>query len=305
MYCSTRHQAADRAVHKSACTTIKEAGLAYQKAEQQLRDEEGDSVFKDGLPRFWTIQTTRPYMRARFAYAQSFLLVHTTRAVEAALTHLLDMLRLCHKDSLGVRDLVPALYLRLGQDQEAYDFCKWWLTTGKDGDHDWGQKEKLFLDLKDQDVFEDPKVFVDEATSSLSFAVAVTLIKIRLLIDVRALQRAKQVAAPKLPSEIHDQDLVPAVSSIVKRQRKVLELEDQMLNIMMLRKHVRQLFEAVRESSEHLWPALVRSTSDGRVQPMLYGLGNEDQMQVALTCNYSAWAETEGAIRVIDELLQS
>jgi hypothetical protein len=29
---------------------------------------------------------------------------------------------------MGVRDLIPALYIRLDQDQECYDFLKWWLT---------------------------------------------------------------------------------------------------------------------------------------------------------------------------------
>jgi hypothetical protein len=33
----------------------------------------------------------------------------------------MDMLRLCRRDTLEVRDHNPALFLRLGKDQECYD----------------------------------------------------------------------------------------------------------------------------------------------------------------------------------------
>ena len=57
-------------------------------------------------------------------------------AVEAAHDHVMDILRLNHSDNMGVRDMVPSLKLRLGRDQECYDFCKWWATTGQEGDYD-------------------------------------------------------------------------------------------------------------------------------------------------------------------------
>ena len=62
----------------------------------------------------------------------ALLKIKTNAALLAAHAHLMDMLRLCWGDNMGVRDLVPALKLRLGKDQDCHDFCKWWATTGEE-----------------------------------------------------------------------------------------------------------------------------------------------------------------------------
>ena len=64
---------------------------------------------------------------------------------EAALSHLLDMLRLCRGDNMGVRDVVPGLFLQLGRDQEYYHFLKWWAATGQYVDYDWGDMDEPYL----------------------------------------------------------------------------------------------------------------------------------------------------------------
>ncbi|KAF4997648.1 hypothetical protein FGRMN_3680 [Fusarium graminum] len=56
-------------------------------------------------------------MPARFDYISAILNVRIGEAVEVALQHSLDMIRLCRADNLGVRSLIPALNLRLGRDQ--------------------------------------------------------------------------------------------------------------------------------------------------------------------------------------------
>lgn len=298
MYCGKEHQHVDRPAHRSVCSTIKLLNLAYKHAERRLREEKGDDVFTNGPPHFWAIHETRPYLRARFALVEALLLVNTEEAVETALHHLLAMLRLCHSDKMRGRYLVPALYLRLRRDQEAYDFCKWWVTTAQEESYDWGNKSNRYLDVQDSDPFEDPKAFICEASASVSFTVSVTLIKVRLLIDLQALQRDKQVALPKLPSEITDQALVYCTSSIVKAQRKMLEVDDQTLNMTMLRRQIRQLFEAVTDSDERFWPAIVGGGSN--VEAMVHGSGDTG----VLKYNYNAWAETKGAIDVVEELLE-
>jgi hypothetical protein len=313
LYCGKEHQHEHRPAHKEACSKIKKSNLEYQEAERKLREEEGDDIFKDGPPHFWSIHETKPYMQARFALVEACLLVNTVEAVDAALKHLLEMLHLCRSDNMGLRDLVPALYLRLYRDQEAYDFCKWWITTAQEEEHDWGNRANRFLDIKGADPFEDPKYFVDKATVSLSFAVSVALIKIRLLLDLQALMRDGEKASPKLPSEVSDQALVHCTSSIIKGQRHMLERDDQTINITAQRRHIRQLFDAVQDSNKHFWPALVNpgSNLDARAAMhgfgdtgQMHGFGDTGQMQVVLRYNYSAWAETEGAIGVIEELLK-
>lgn len=304
LYCGREHQQNDRPAHKSACSKIRKAKIALDEAEHQLRNEEGDDIFEEGPPHFWGILGTRPYMRVRFALVEVLLLVNTEEAVSAALDHLLAMLHLCRGDNMGVRALVPALYLRLQRDQDAYDFCKWWATKAQERSYDWGDKTMPYLDTKDADAFEDPTPFIHQAMTSLSFAVSITLVKIRLLIDLQALQRDKQTALPKLPLETTDQGSVQCTSSIIQAQRETFKQNEEGSTIEVLQKHVKQLFEAVKDRNKHFWPALVKPGSNLEARPVLHGFGDVGEMQIALRYNYNAWAETKGSIGIIEELLK-
>ena len=126
-YCSRDHQVAHRDAHKGVCNGIKKALQVLEKEETKLRAHPGDwmtppNLFEDSVGHFWGIHETRPYMRSRYAVVEAYLAIDTYAAVEAARSHLADMLRLCRGDNMGVRDLVPATLLRLGRDQECYDF---------------------------------------------------------------------------------------------------------------------------------------------------------------------------------------
>ncbi|KAI6391314.1 hypothetical protein MCOR23_009031 [Pyricularia oryzae] len=145
-YCGRKHQEDHRPAHKSACNAIKKATLALEKEETKLRSMLPD-VFDTQVGRFWGIVETRDYMMTRFVAAKAILRVNNVDAVEKALSHLKDMLRLCRSDNLVMRDIVPFLHLRLGQEQECYDFLKSWLVDGSDG-------RKPNTDIRDADAFE-------------------------------------------------------------------------------------------------------------------------------------------------------
>ena len=49
---------------------------------------------------------------------RSMLKVKTHAAIDAARTHPMDILHLCHGDDMGIRGLVSATKLRLGRDQD-------------------------------------------------------------------------------------------------------------------------------------------------------------------------------------------
>eukprot|EP01034_Spumella_vulgaris_P041734 gene41734-51718_t len=53
---------------------------------------------------------------------------------------------------MGMRDLVPGMMLRIGQEQEAYDFIKWWLTYPDN--YDWGNMSLPYLNIKNADITE-------------------------------------------------------------------------------------------------------------------------------------------------------
>lgn len=249
---------------------------------------------------FWGLVDTRDYMRARYGVVDAQLKINTRQAVETALDHMLDMLRLCRGDNMGLRDIVPALFLRLSRDQECYDFCKWWETTGSEDNYDFGDTSLPYLDIKNADVFEPVDPFIGRYPS-LSRTIAITLLKIRLLMDLQTLERAKQQAGPYVPQEILDTIRKHAVSSAIAGSWGILDC-DQTPHINVLEEQVIQLFETVNESNKHFWPAMLEPGENLTTRPQYYSQGGRQEMQLKLQYWYNAWVETPGAIGVIEEL---
>ncbi|KAL9004492.1 MAG: hypothetical protein Q9188_002694 [Gyalolechia gomerana] len=140
-YCSREHQVQDRDKHAPACKAVKRSTGLVEHKEQKLRNSPEDfwtpaNPFDTHVGHFWSVLSTRDYMRARYGLVDALLKINTFDAVRAAAYHVRDMFRLCRSDNMGMRDLLPALYLRLGRDQEAYDFVKWCETKGSESDYD-------------------------------------------------------------------------------------------------------------------------------------------------------------------------
>jgi hypothetical protein len=305
-YCGRDHQVSDRGDHKRVCNSIKKAREALDLEEQKLRAHPGDfatpaNVFEQGVGHFWGILETRAYMRSRFALVEALLKVKTPDAVDAALQHLMDMLRLCRGDNMGVRDLVPALFLRLGKDQECYDFVKWHTTTGQDPHYDWGDMSLPFLDVKDADAFEPVDMFTRRFLA-LSHTVSVTLLKIRLLLDVRALQHSTAVDE-ELPQAALDNVPGQLVSTIVAKNKDIMESKDQSALIEKLESQVNKLYTAVKRESKYFWSALLQPGAHLTARPSAYSHGSVEQMQLVLQYNYDSWVETPGAIDVVRDLV--
>ncbi|KAK4696543.1 hypothetical protein P7C71_g1390, partial [Lecanoromycetidae sp. Uapishka_2] len=241
-------------------------------------------------------------MRARCVLVEALLQVKTYAAVNAAHGHVMDLLRLCRSDNMGVRDLAPALKLRLGRDQECYDFCKWWATCDEDGDYDWGDMEEPYLDVKGADVFESPhEIFIREF-DSLSHSVAITLLKIRLLMDLRALQNSS-IIRNKVPQEILNEVRRQLVSgSAIAENVRIINATDQTPLIQKLEVQVQDLYKAVKKSNKHFWPALLSPGKHLTAQPEFSSSGSLEEMQIVLQSSFDAWTETPGAIDMIREI---
>jgi len=306
-YCGRDHQVSDRPAHKAFCNKIKKARAKLDKEEGTLRAHPGDWMLpanplesEQAIGRFWGLVGTRDYMRARFGVVDAQLKINTRQAVETALDHMLDMLCLCRGDNMSLRDIVPALFLRLGRDQECYDFCKWWVTTGRKGDYDYSDTSLPYLDIKNADVFEPVDPFIG-TYPNLTGTIAITLLKIRLLMDLQTLERAKQQAGPYVPQEILDNIRKHAVSSVTASNRGILD-RDQTPHISVLEAQVTQLFQTVHEANKHFWPAMLEPGENLTTRPQLFGRGDRQEMQIKLQYWYNAWIETPGAIGVIKEL---
>jgi hypothetical protein len=257
---------------------------------------------ENAIGHFWGIHETRPYMRARYAVVEALVKIKTFNAVQAAFNHIMDLLRLCRSDNMGVRQLVPALFLRLGKDQGCYDFVKWYATTGEESGYDWGDMSMPYLDVKDADIFEPVDLLIRNGTD-LSYAVSVALMKIRLLLDVTHLQNSA-VLGEKLPQELLDNIRSQLVSTVVAGNKDIMDSKDQTPLIVKLKSQVEELYTAVKKSNEYFWPALLRPGANLVARPEAYVQGSREHMQLVLQYSYDSWVETPGAIDVIRELVK-
>jgi hypothetical protein len=303
-YCGSEHQTIDRAAHKSACSKIKKERVRLEAQETTLRAHAGDidtppnALDKggEGMGKFWGFKGTRPYMISRYLLVDALLKVNTTHAVEEALGHCLDMLRLNNSDNQGIRAVIPALYLRLGRDQECYDFLKWWmLHVQSEGRRQWGEPSTA---VKDADAME-PVIDFLKAFLPLSHLVSLALVKVRLLIGLRNFHAR--------PQEQGSRAAVQNVSSIQSKDGERFEdMPTRGLEILMgwVRTLVVNMYIGVYGNNQDFWKALLQPKNFLTVKPNGFMMGSRDQTSVTLQQCYNAWAETPGAFAVIEELEQ-
>ncbi|ERF74071.1 hypothetical protein EPUS_08119 [Endocarpon pusillum Z07020] len=307
-YCGRDHQVADRESHKRVCNAIKKAQQKLDHEETALRNQPPDMfkparIFEEHAGHFWGIMGTRNYMRARYGLIEALLQVKTYAAVKAAHDHAMDCLRLCRSDNMGVRDMLPALKLRLGQDQECYDFIKWYATTGSDGKYDWGDLDNPFLDLKGEDVFETLPANTTHRYGDLPHTVALTLLKLRLKLDLRDLQRSS-IIGTQVPQEIMDNIREQAVGKIVSRRKDIMRATDLTLLSRELDEQIQALIRGVEAQNSHFWHGLLRPENDLTTRFEAYSPGSVQEMQRALQLNYDSWIETPRALDLMREFLR-
>ena len=261
-YCGTAHQSVHRSEHKTACKAIKKSRENLEREEAALRAQPADfmmpaDVFTNGVGRFWGIVGTRDYMRARFAAASALLEVESVRAVEMALDHLKDMLDLCRSDNLGVRDIVPNLLLRLGKEQECYDFLKWWaVIDDKDhynGKYNWSDPTQPYLDIHNANVFE-PIGILCSGNLSLTQLAALTLLKLRLYLDLDAYATK---AEDMFESDMCYYEPDRPVGRLVRARMRTNTMPDLSATAEILKEQYLELCEVVHKKNPHFWEALV------------------------------------------------
>ncbi|KAI1775653.1 hypothetical protein F4818DRAFT_448379 [Hypoxylon cercidicola] len=305
-YCSREHQVAHRPQHKSACTKIKKARTKLDQEDHEVRHATEDfmtpaNAFETHVGSFWGILNTRDYLRARFRLAQQLLLLGTLDSVGEGLEHLRDMLRLCRSDNMGIRNLVPATMLRLDLDQECYDFIKWWETCDPDGKYDWADMTLPYLNVHGADALEDPGFLLGKFTS-LNFLVAILILRLKLLVDIRNLKIARKIFARRhLPTELRDQIeqnvIRSPLSAKLQRETNVSLIKTEMK----LLKHCRQIGSTIAENNHHFMFYLFEPEKALCDNPGAYSLGSWEEMVFAMQYSYATWWETEGVLGLLND----
>jgi hypothetical protein len=201
-YCGREHQTSDWPQHKTTCKHIKKS--RYDLASG--------------------VQIMNSSLLTRYAHVEYLLEVKNRTAVQMALDHLLDILRSNRSDDMGIRGLIPSLYLRLGQDSACYDYLKWWALRGKDVDKmsDRELTKLPFLDIKDADAFESLDEFNIEYFN-VTLRNMLLLLKWRLLCDVQALDKARYVASGEQLAKLLDQIRSHILSSATKKNAALMK----------------------------------------------------------------------------------
>ncbi|KAK7213850.1 hypothetical protein V2G26_021028 [Clonostachys chloroleuca] len=260
-YCSIEHQIAHRSTHKVSCKAIKKTRKRYEHEKTQLQartdsafnaQSSSEGVFQTDVGNFWGIVETRNYMIARFAAANTLLQVDTKLAVEGALDHFNEMIRLCRCDNQEVRDIIPHLLLRLGREQECYHFLKWWATT----ENTWDVTAP-YQHLPEADPVESVEIFSSKQIS-VSYLVALTLLKMRLFLDMDACSIFIAGLDPPFdPFDLYDDKDRPQPGSCVRtkiREKNMSYLEQ---TAQMLRDQYLTLCNQVHNANSYIWRALI------------------------------------------------
>ncbi|KAI0836729.1 hypothetical protein F5Y06DRAFT_273233 [Hypoxylon sp. FL0890] len=307
LYCGAAHQKADRPRHKSSCNIVKASREKLAQEEAALRARPGDLLlpenpFETARGQFWAWTPTRPYMRSRYELTAALLNIKTGDAVEDALEHSLGILQLNHGDNQMVRAQVPGLYLRLGRDQEAYDFIKWYATVGSAGDYDWGNPDSPFLNLRDEDVLEPIDDYV-ENLMELSFLVCLTNLKIRLLLDLQMMDRESKRPANRNAGLDKRMEWVRehAISDVLYKRREIVEMSNWTSLIAALEDQAKKLFEHVEKRNKHYWPALMKPERWAASVPVPYAMGSPEEINHVFRQTWYSWAECPPALEVIDK----
>lgn len=287
-YCGTEHQTSHRTRHKRACNEIKKTQAELDRREAELRAPttylpasiRPANPFETCVGRFWRFASLRDYMMARYAAALALYKVKSRDAVEKSLEHFTDMLRLDRSDGQGVRDVIPHLMLRLGREQECYDFLKWYATTGTRSDYDWSDTTLPFLDIHGADVFEWIDIFVEGV--SLSHFVAVTLLKLRVLLDLHTFQDG---------DHYHGRPMGPIATKYFAGEITNADIDAK---IEILDEHYHKLLLFVDNRNPHFWSALVEDMYP--ILPSMITPGEENEAMLVLHQSRDAWKETKDAI---------
>jgi hypothetical protein len=270
-----------------------------QREEKALREDPADEL-TNGVGHFWKIRSTRPYMHTRLDYRAALTFVRNVESVRAQLDHLQENLRLCRSDNLGSRDLIPSLMVRLNQDQECYDFMKWWATSANDNHYDWSNMSLPYLDIKHANPLEKVDCFV-KGSIDIAHLVTLTLVKIKLYFILYASYGAQAKLGMSDKQRAIVDEMMQLRNSSIARHPNVanltsLEVATQLDN---LKAQIRTLYDAVNSMNPFVWPEFIDPDESLNSAPSMYSPGSKEEMQAVTMWTWQSWNETFGALEFI------
>ncbi|KAL2105707.1 hypothetical protein VUR80DRAFT_7867 [Thermomyces stellatus] len=313
-YCGRDHQSVDRPSHKRGCAAVKHARDVFEREEQAIRN----SV--DTADPFEPAADTRPYVSARFLLADALLknfgsIRPRAEAVATALNHLLNLLASNRADPLYLRNVIPALYIILNMDQHAYDFVRWWATSySRQPGLDWTDPSLPYLDTRDADILEplaEEWTWSTKRDLEIYHPVIVMVLKIRVLLDLVAVRRARQSLSGVLPPEIIDMVQDHLVNGIVASRPEILRQDTDQISrhIESLRRQITHLCIDINKANPYFWPMMLDAFRDpaSAIENRPIGYSGEPKEEARYVTGYTvaAWIVEPAVVGTMYEVLRS
>lgn len=319
-YCSNEHLTAHVGKHMSACAAVAYAKEVLSEEETKLRNAVDPlDPFECYYGEFWNVETTRPFMLARMDLVKTLRRLRTRESVRQQLLHIRAMLDISANDDIMARIAAPALLLRMDEDQECYDLLKSWRLTGKACDYQWsglglGALKTSHEDSYSGDIFEAADYMCDHDPSLndgtvLEHSVAMTLLKVKVLIDLGMLQKAtifdNTDVARRLPREVLDQirSFLPQ-STAVTGNRHVMELRDYTGLVSDLTHQIDCLYSVVKRMSDRFWPVMLDHYDHFEGRFRVHDRIGAAECPGGLRNSYDSWIETPGALDYLRAKIQ-
>ena len=270
------------------------------------------NLFEELAGHFCDIQETKNYILARFCLVGALIQIKTYAAANAAYGHSLAIVRLNRHDHAGVCFLIPALALRLGKNQDCYDFCLWSSLPAQDEAFKSRDLDLPDPNVKRADVLELHKDLLNvcqpKRVHGLSHTVAITLLKIRFYLDISDLSKSF-VLADKVPLEvinaIQDQ-ILSGTSTTIACPKNIKNRDTQASILRELQSQIKALYKEVNTFNRRFWPFLLKPEVIPFEEPGPGGVyfvhGSIEESQFVFLHSQDAWAEVPGAIDVIRKL---
>ncbi|KAI3639490.1 hypothetical protein MIR68_002505 [Amoeboaphelidium protococcarum] len=294
-YCGIEHQKQDwESEHRANCNQL--TRLLKKEAVESGKLRHSDDFLgtpcnywdEQFIGKFWGFMETRPFMRAKHQVAMHFLEgIGTADTLKKAEEYFMEMLRLCRGDNIGVRQILPAIFLMLGTEQKCYDFIKWY-TCYPDDHYDWGNMELPYLHYKDHNFVDElPSEFVHKY-AQIEMVLALALIKFRTLSTLKkSLQSGSDIAVVSPDLRRH---LPESLNEDLVREK-----------IQLVQGHLDALFNRVDEHNRRIWRAMINPEPlMSQPEPRFISRNSANEAYSVLRSFLRPWEMTVGAIEYVE-----
>lgn len=334
-YCGRDHRNENRKAHRPLCHAIKNILNAFERYVAVLGPHPADA----SMPNISTLPERHhdPFLYRSNVVAQYYLKIYTIAAVRKVLA-----IRKFNMDfdenKYGAGGQVAAVWMRLDEDTQVYGFIKSWYlfeedpSRSKNSIDPRGFSSPLLDDLvsdheatepteptpiENPDIFEPVDFYLDietrfhDQTDHASFLISLTLLKIKVLLDLQDLQKAIDEGDPDLPHEEMNERLrnIPR-SSAVKANPTIMSSRDHSQEISKLAGQVDGLYYKVHETNLYWWKILAQKPHEA-IKLALERCKSSGYDHASIECgspleacawfqnHQYCWSETRGAIEYI------